>query len=371
MSRIPLLAMLLGALSIAACSRPAGTAAADAATCDTAVAVTTASPDTTVTIAMTGDVMLGTEYPERKMPPDGGRSLFADAAPVLRAADAACGNQEGVLGDGLKPRSKPKSKFSYYFLTPSRMARLEAEAGYDFMSMANNHALDFLAPGVASTRRVLDAHGIGHAGTDGDEMAVKHIGGVTYGFAAFGHNWGTLLTSDTARVSRIVRRLRQQADVVIVSFHGGGEGLDYRRLPHGVERYLGDNRGNVRQFARLCVDRGADVVYGHGPHVVRAVEVYRGHLIAYSLGNFCTPCGISVAGKCGLAPLLTATISRATGRLVHGRIHSMVQGWGTGPRLDPQHRAAREIAALTAADIAPPFRPRITPDGHITPPLTK
>lgn len=359
--------MLLGALCIAACSRAAKSAAApDAVAADTVVAAPVA--DSTVTIAMTGDVMLGTVYPERKMPPDGGRRLFADAAPVLRAANVACGNQEGVLGDGLKPRPKSQSKFSYHFLTPSRMARLEAEAGYDFMSMANNHALDFLAPGVASTRCVLDGLGIGHAGTEGDEMAVRRIGGVTYGFAAFGHNWGTLLTSDTSRVSRVVGRLRQLADVVIVSFHGGGEGLDYRRLPHGTERYLGDNRGNVRRFARLCIDRGADVVYGHGPHVVRAIEVYRGHLIAYSLGNFCTPCGISVAGKCGLAPLLTATVNRSTGRLVRGRIHSMVQGWGTGPRLDPQHRAAREIAALTEADIAKPFRPRISPDGIITPP---
>ncbi len=370
MRRSVLCPLLLGALCIAACTRAAkSTAAPDAVDADTVAAAPVA--DSTVTIAMTGDVMLGTVYPERKMPPDGGRRLFADAAPLLRAANVACGNQEGVLGDGLKPRPKPQSKFSYYFLTPSRMARLEAEAGYDFMSMANNHALDFLAPGVVSTRRVLDGLGIGHAGTEGDEMAVRRIGGVTYGFAAFGHNWGTLLTSDTARVSRVVRRLRQQSDVVIVSFHGGGEGLDYRRLPHGTERYLGDNRGNVRRFARLCIDRGADVVYGHGPHVVRAIEVYCGHLIAYSLGNFCTPCGISVAGKCGLAPLLTATVSRSTGRLVRGRIHSMVQGWGTGPRLDPQHRAAREIATLTAADIATPFRPRISPDGLITPPPSK
>ncbi len=363
-----LIALLL-ACCLAACGRSGSTSSADDKTNTpaTAQAHEPATAEATVTIAMTGDVMLGTEYPERKLPPDGGARLFADAAPILCEANVAVGNLEGVFADEMPAREKRSKQLkAFFFRMPPSMAPLLRDAGYDFMSMANNHSYDFMAPGEASTRSVLDSVGIAYAGTLNCKSAIRTIDGVTYGFAAFGHNWGTVPMRDTAGVSRIVSRLKAQADVVIVSFHGGAEGTDACHLPNGSEYYAGENRGDLRSFAHRAIDSGASVVFGHGPHVVRALELYRGHLIAYSLGNFCTPCGVSVAGLCGYAPLLTATVAVADGRFVAGRIHSMIQRWGVGPRLDSAHRAAAEMAALTQADIPPQSRPVIASDGTLS-----
>ncbi len=357
--------------SIAACGRVKAVADPACGTVDTATA-TASLRDTvaaTVTIAMTGDVMLGTDYPERKLPPDGGRYLFDDAAPIMQSADVAVGNLEGVIAGDIPPRSKPSKQLkSYFFRMPLSMAHLLRDAGYDFLSMANNHVFDFMAQGEMSTRRVLDAIGVAYAGSVNCKSATRRIGGVTYGFAAFGHNAGTMRMTDTASVRRIVTRLKAESDVVIVSFHGGAEGVDARHLPHGREHYAGEHRGDLRRFAHFAIDCGAAVVYGHGPHVVRAVELYEGHLIAYSLGNFCTPCGVSVAGVCGYAPLLVAAVSLADGKLVAGRIHSMIQQWGVGPRVDPKHRAAREMASLSLADVDAESRLNIATDGTLSVP---
>ncbi len=356
------------ACCLAACGR-VGSASASAEVDSVAFTTNSQEPDTaaTVTIAMTGDVMLGTEYPERKLPPDGGAHLLTDAAPILSAANVAVGNLEGVFAFEMPAREKPSKQLkAFFFCMPPSMAPLLRDAGYDFMSMANNHTYDFMTPGEASTRRVLDSVGISYAGTPNCKSAIRSIGGVTYGFAAFGHNSGTMLMRDTASVSRIVSDLKAKADVVIVSFHGGAEGGQASHLPNGTEYYAGENRGDLRSFAHRAIDCGAAVVFGHGPHVVRALELYRGHLIAYSLGNFCTPCGVSVAGKCGYAPLLTATVTVADGRFVAGRIHSMIQRWGVGPRLDPDHKAVAEMASLTQTDIPQRSQPKIASDGTLS-----
>ena len=97
-------------------------------------------------------------------------------------------------------------------------------------------------------------------------------------------------------------------DIVIVSFHGGAEGADVTHVPFAEEEYYGEPRGDVVWFARGVVDAGADLVIGHGPHVVRGMERYKERLIAYSLGNFATYYGISVAGIKGIAPILTTTL---------------------------------------------------------------
>ena len=113
--------------------------------------------------------------------------------------------------------------------------------------------------------------------------------------------------------------------------------------------FCGEDRGSLRSFAHFCIDAGADVVFGHGPHVARAMELYKEHLIAYSLGNFCTPYGISLSGISGYAPLLEVKLDSA-GRFSGGRIHSFLQVRGQGPRLDSKHLAAQEVCRLTQLD---------------------
>lgn len=96
----------------------------------------------TLTIAMTGDIMMGTTYPTAALPANEGRGLFKDVAPILQKADIAVGNLEGTLCDGGQS-TKKSGKYSYAFRTPVSFGARLKEAGYDFLSMANNHAFDF------------------------------------------------------------------------------------------------------------------------------------------------------------------------------------------------------------------------------------
>ncbi len=308
-----------------------------------------------LTVAMTGDIMMGTLYPTTKLPVDDGRHLFDDAREVLTNANVAVGNLEGAIGDKGELNDLKRSRLAsgvkniYAFRMPERYAPYLKAAGYDFVSMANNHSFDFGTGGQASTRRALDAAGVAYAGNPGYEMAVREIDGVRYGFAAFGYNRQTVLMREEAAVRQIIASLRDSADVVIVSFHGGGEGSDFRHVGKGMEYQHGEARGDLRRFAHLCIDSGADVVYGHGPHVVRGVELYKGHFIAYSLGNFCTPTGISVAGITGYAPVITVTINNK-GEFVDGRIHSFIQQRGVGPRATTSAAVVNEIRSLSVSD---------------------
>lgn len=331
---------------------------------------------TTLDIAAVGDIMLGSDYPEDRLPPDDGRGLLAAVVPELRAADIAFGNLEGVLMDGGEPVKKCQDpKVCFLFRSPARYAGTLADAGFDVMSLANNHARDFGEAGRSSSMAALDAAGIRHSGRIGDiaswEQAGRRIALVAFSFTSGSHP-----LNDLAGARALVGELRADHDLVIVSFHGGAEGGDATHLPFGTERFFGEDRGDVVAFGRAMVDAGAALVIGHGPHVPRAIEVWNGHLVAYSLGNFSTWFGISIAGPKGYAPLLRATLDDS-GRLVAGRIVSALQERPDGLRLDPGQQAARLIRSMTEADLRGGgllfdaeggFRPATAPPACGTPP---
>ena len=304
----------------------------------------------TLNIAMTRDVMMGTTFPSIMLPANDGRDLFRDAKDVLVSADLTLGNLEGAICDGGRS-TKGTGPNSYAFRTPTSYGHLLKEAGYDFMSMANNHANDFGLEGIESTERVLQQQDILYSGIAGRvESTIIERKGLTIGLCAFGHNSYTLKHTDLNTVGRIVDELVSCCDLVIVSFHGGAEGRTKNHLPYGSETFLGENRGSLRQLAHFCIDHGADIVYGHGPHVVRAMEVYKGRFIAYSLGNFCTPYNVSLTGISGYAPVVEINI-RPDGSFIDGKIHSFLQTRGVGPRHDPAESVAREIRSLSLTDI--------------------
>ena len=305
----------------------------------------------TLTVAMTGDIMMGTTYPTTRLPANDGRDLFADTAPVLREATLAVGNLEGALCDGGTSTKKGGAN-SFAFRTPTSYAHLLEEAGYDFLSMANNHSNDFGDTGILSTEKSLDGCGIAYSGLTGRrEWTVVERGGVRWGLCAFGHNLKTLKHADLGKVKEILDTLKAHSDLIVVSFHGGAEGSDKGHLPYGREVCFGENRGELRTFAHFCIDNGASVVYGHGPHVTRCVEVYKGRFIAYSLGNFCTPYGMGLSGTLGYAPVITVRVLSTTGEFVDGRIHPFIQRSGVGPRRDPSGVVTRHIKALSDADV--------------------
>lgn len=292
--------------------------------------------------------MLGTDYPVPRLPSNDAADYFAEVAPVLRNADVSFGNLEGVVADGGQPRKQCKiASACYLFRSPTRYVEHLSTAGFDVMSLANNHARDFGEAGRSLTMRALDDAGIRHSGRRGD-IASWQQGGKRWALIAFSPTLKSHLLNDIPNARRWVSQLVAHHDIVIVSFHGGAEGADASQLPFEEEFYFGETRGEVVRFARTMVDAGADLVLGHGPHVVRAMELYKQRLIAYSLGNFATANGINVAGASGLAPILQATIA-ADGQFLEGRLYSAIQLRPAGLAWDRDDQAANAIRELTIA----------------------
>ena len=318
-----------------------------------------------ISIASVGDMMIGTDFPENHLPDDDGVSFLSHVTPFLSAADIAFGNLEGVLVDGGEPAKKCKNPSAcYLFRSPTRYAEHYRDAGFDVLSLANNHARDFGEEGRTATMEALDAVGIHHSGRVGD-FASFEVNDLKIAVLAYAvtRNSNMLLDYEFAFARAAVSAANH--DIVIVSFHGGAEGVDATNLPFADEEYYGEPRGDVVKFARGMVDAGADLVIGHGPHVIRAAERYKDRLIAYSLGNFATYYGISVAGIKGIAPILVTTLD-GEGRFIDGRIISTIQLRPDGPSIDAQDRALNLIRGLTAEDFDDSGL-AFLPDGRVVP----
>lgn len=319
----------------------------------------------TISIIGVGDIMMGSNYPDGSgLPPQDGRHLFDEVAGTLRNADVTMGNLEGVLLDaGGTAKTCRNPKVCYVFRSPQKYVTNLVEAGFDVMSLANNHAGDFGAVGSSSTIHTLESAGIYHAGQLAKPFTLFERDGIRYGFVAFAPNTGCVNINDLAEARKIVRHLDSLADVVIVSFHGGAEGPDHQQVPRVNEIFYGENRGDVYQFAHSMIDAGADVLFGHGPHVVRAVEVYKDRFIAYSLGNFCTYGGINVSGINGFAPIIKVSTNR-NGMFLNAKITACIQKFLSPVAIDSQKQVIRKIKELTRKDF-PEATINIDDDGWI------
>jgi poly-gamma-glutamate capsule biosynthesis protein CapA/YwtB (metallophosphatase superfamily) len=321
-----------------------------------------------ISIAAVGDIMLGsTNPPDRGLPAEDGAKMLVDAATVLSTADIAFGNLEGPMLDGTGKSSKcgPNSRLCYAFRVPTRYGKHLKDAGFDLLSLANNHASDFGLDGRQSTRRVLDQLGIAHAGADRSDIPYLNLKGKRIGVVAFATNEISYNLNDIATARRIVTQVAQKADIVIVSFHGGAEGAAAQNVPPGPETFLGAPRGNLREFTHAVVDAGADLVLGHGPHVVRGMEIYRNRLIAYSLGNFAFysfpfkgPTALSLILEVSLAP---------DGAFAGGMVHPLIQQGQNGPRLDKAATVLPVLRQLSTADFGA-TAVKVGADGTITAP---
>ncbi len=314
--------------------------------------VTVSADPEPLTIVGVGDMMLGTNYPSAGyLPPNGGRGLLADVEEILRSADVAFGNLEGtILDKGGTPKRCNNPDLCYVFRSPESYVDHFVKAGFDFLSIANNHSGDFGAAGRARTKAVLDEAGIAYAGLAGtDEYAIIERNGVKYGMCAFAPNSGTVSIHNLSKAKEIVRKLEESCDVVIVSFHGGAEGGKHQNVPRRPETYYGENRGDVYKFAHAVVDAGADIVFGHGPHVTRAMELYKDRLICYSLGNFCTYGRFNLRGAAGIAPLVSVTVDRE-GAFLGGQVTPVYQQKTHGPKIDSQNQAVLKLIELTQQD---------------------
>jgi len=306
---------------------------------------------TTLRIRAVGDMMIGTDFPAGVLPENDGRQSFAAVKDALKDADLTFGNLEGPLCDGGKTsKCKPgaPSGSCYAFRMPAHYAPYFKDAGFDLLSTANNHSGDFGEFCRAQTEQLLDQNGIGHSGRPGDISSVQ-VNGLKVAMVGFHSSAATHDVRDIDTAAALVKTLSSAHDIVIVSFHGGAEGSRAIHVPHGTETFYGENRGSLRKFSHAVIDAGADLVLGHGPHVLRAMEVYNNRLVAYSLGNFATYGRFNLRGPNGLGVILEATVA-ADGRFLGGQIIPTKQeGAGTAV-LDPDAAATDMVRMLSASD---------------------
>jgi poly-gamma-glutamate capsule biosynthesis protein CapA/YwtB (metallophosphatase superfamily) len=317
---------------------------------DTIPASTKATLKDTVTIIGVGDIMMGTNYPEDKLPAQDGAFLMQEVEAVLNDADVTFGNLEGTLLDGGgTPKKCNDPKVCYAFRTPVRYVKNLVSAGFDMVSLANNHAGDMGDVGRKSSMKTLEEAGILHAGQLTHKTTIFVKDSIRYGLAAFSPNSNCVSLNDLDGALELIKELDTLCDIVIVSFHGGAEGAQYQNVPRTNELFHGENRGNVYKFSHALIDAGADIIFGHGPHVTRAVEVYNNRFIAYSLGNFCTYRGISVSGVNGLAPIIKV-YTDSKGNFFKAQITPTYQSYATGVKIDHQKQVIKKIQELTKKD---------------------
>jgi poly-gamma-glutamate capsule biosynthesis protein CapA/YwtB (metallophosphatase superfamily) len=240
-------------------------------------------------IAFLGDVMLGrlvNDYLETAGP----AYPWGDTLPVLRRADVRIANLECVLADGGRPA--PGKVFT--FRSDLKNVRCLVSAQIDLVSLANNHVLDYGPDALREMLPALDRHGILHAGAGTDlasarRPAVRRVGATAVGFVALTDNqpdWEAALGSPgvyyvpvadrgerVGELLELVERTKSRVQLLIVSAHWGGN-------------WGSDAPPEHRALARRLVDAGADVVFGHSPHIFRGVEVYRNRPIIYGAGDF-------------------------------------------------------------------------------------
>ncbi|MEO6055461.1 MAG: CapA family protein [Gemmatimonadales bacterium] len=347
-----------------------------------------------VRLAFVGDVNLGTTTLPDGVPPDSGRGLLDAARPAL-VGDLVVGNFEGVLADtgtsekcermrleaeARQPRSRPRPHphphqpadttatpaGCYVFRTPTALASRLVEAGFTHLNLANNHANDFGAAGRETTERILDSLGLGRYGPLGQIAidTVRRGDSVTVvglvGFATYPFAYDLL---DIEQSAAVVDSVRPLVDLLVVTFHGGAEGVRALHVSETAESLGREPRGDLRRWARAVIDAGADAVIGHGPHVLRGIESYRGRPVVYSLGNFVTYRGFNLEGPLGVTGVLQLEFAPDR-RLRRARLVPMVQRPREGPAPDPERTALGLVGRLSSEDFGAAGA-RIAPDGLI------
>jgi poly-gamma-glutamate capsule biosynthesis protein CapA/YwtB (metallophosphatase superfamily) len=299
-----------------------------------------------VSFAAVGDTMLGNS-PE--LPADPGSYL--DHVKGQLSGDVVFGNLEGTLtdvSDSPKCGGAPSGD-CYAFRTPPSYARYLAADGFTVMNDANNHSYDFGQEGLEQTIAALHKAGIAQDGLPGEITVVK-AGGEKVAILGFAPYSTTASLLDLPAARALIRRATKRAQIVVVAIHAGAEGTDAQHVTGEEENYLGEDRGNPEKFAKMAVRAGADLVLGSGPHVLRAMEIYRGRLIAYSLGNFSGFHNFDTEGVLGASAVLHVTLD-PDGAFRSGRIASVRLVEAGQPVPDPSGEGARIIARLSREDL--------------------
>ena len=320
-----------------------------------------------ITVIGVGDIMLGSNYPSKNLLPKNDYNILSDTEKILQDADITIGNLEGTLFDeGGTPKSCSDPSVCFVFRTPSKYGQYLKEAGFDYLSIANNHSNDFGDEGIRQTMKNLDELGIKYTGIKKlAETTIIEKDNLKYGFVSFAPLSKTVDLNDYEYGAELIKSLKSEVDIVIVMFHGGAEGNGKEHLTRKTEMFFGENRGNVFKFARMAVDAGADIIFGQGPHVTRAIELYKNKFISYSAGNFATYGKFNLKGSSGIAPIFKITLD-SKGNFIEGEIIPVRQTRGVyGPFIDENKSAVKEIISLNKSDFPEGNGLSVSEDGKI------
>ncbi len=278
-------------------------------------------------------------------------ALIAPLAPLVADADIVLLNVEGAIGTGAAPaKCRPGSTSCYAFRQPPTAAaayRGILPNGFVVGNLANNHAMDAGPEGFIESKERLEAAGAFVTGVDSLPTLVPMWNG-TVAFLGFATAQAGPDPRDLSAARRHVGRAAEVAPWVVVTMHMGAEGARAQRTRDTTEMYLGEDRGNVVAFARAAVEAGADLVVGHGPHVLRAMEWYRGALIVYSLGNLLTYGPFNLAEPLNRGAILCATLADQGVEMLS--LRGTVQQRPGTVRPDSSARAAFLIDSLSGLD---------------------
>lgn len=263
-----------------------------------------------IILSFVGDVMTGSDYPDKSyLPSNEGKDIFKSVENYFKNSDVNFANLEGAIAN-TNTQSSKRSKNSYSFRMPPYMANRIAEAGFNIVAVANNHSRDFGDKGYKQTQEYLKNAEIKIVGNILNTATIIEIKNKKIGFLAFYYfSYANNSIQDITSAKALVEKTKKECDFLIVSFHGGAEGGNMFRVPKETEIFYGENRGDVYKFARAVSDAGADLIIGHGPHVLRAMEIYNNSFIAYSLGNFVGYKQFSLAGNNGISAILQITLN--------------------------------------------------------------
>ncbi len=255
------------------------------------------------TLSAVGDTDLG-NTPQLPSNP----SAYLAPVKSALAADVVFGNLEGTMTTRGYSKCGRASTECYAFRVPPSFAQAYRATGFSVLNSANNHSYDYGAIGEADTSAALRAAGIVQAGLPG-QIGIVHTHDVSVAFVDFAPYALTNNMLDFAQAAQLIAQAKREAEVVVVYMHSGAEGATADHVTRATEMYVGENRGNPYAFAHAAIDDGADLVIASGPHVLRGMQWYKGHLIAYSLGDFTNFDAFASGGNLSLSAVLHVTMN--------------------------------------------------------------
>ena len=237
------------------------------------------------------------------------------------------GNLEGPI-TALTETSKPRIPgVSYVFRFPVATARLLKSSGFQAVTLANNHSLDYGGAGLTDTLNHLAQQGIVGSGHLRGKFELFTLEAIKIGLVSVGFY----------SMQNDIKELDAMDELIASAAH--------IELPEGAETFLGEARGDSRAFARVAIAAGADAIVGYGPHVLRAAECIAGRPVFYSIGNFLGIGGLSTQGLTGVAAIAQLAFD-ANKKLIGSRLVPLRFDSNKFPQLDPAGRAIALVRHL-------------------------